>query len=125
MFKTDKPVSIFLIAIMQLIVAINLFYIFYIKLHLKSIPAKNIIITVYAIHLIVTAIFLLKLNILGRINSISNLLGLSFFSFIGIFVVGTKKPITLLFCVLYFVGSLYFVFYLNQPKVKQIFGKGI
>lgn len=110
--------NIIMIAIVQIFVALYSFYIFYLRLKLKTPLIFNVAISFYIIHLVNSAISTLKFENSGRILSITNLMVFAIFLFIGMLFVDTHKPIFFLFCILFFLTSVYF---LTRRNTKQLF----
>ena len=116
-----KPLQIFIIAFLQLVVVFKIFYVFYVKLQLRSLPAINIVVTVFAVNLIITIILLLKLHSASRVTSIINLSQIAFFSLIGILEIKGLGIMDLLLLAGYIISSLYFIYYLTRQQTKELF----
>lgn len=114
----QRPFSIIMMAAMQILVAFYSFYLFYLKLKFKSVSIIDVVILVYAAHIFISAIGLLRLDGPGRVLSIVNFSGFAFFSFVGMFLVVRYK---LIFCIIFFIVSLFFIFLLTRPNIKQLF----
>lgn len=121
MIEKKASKQIILIGVYQIITACYLFYIIYLKIGLKTPFIITLAVSLYIIHLILSAINFLKLEPHGRISTMTNLLVFSIFSLGGIFLIGTRKPLLISFWLAIFLISLYFIYFLTRPNIKLEF----
>ncbi|MBL7071739.1 MAG: hypothetical protein ISS26_06190 [Candidatus Omnitrophica bacterium] len=79
------------------------------------------VIGMFALHVAYTGLLLLKRKNYARIGSISNMFGLAVISLVIIFLVDSPTPHLLVFSIFLLCASIYFIYFLTRPRVKEFF----